>query len=136
MEYFHHFEPAFLREFLLKINQFRLTLPLGRNQVLEDYTLIAQYNLHSSLMLSVDLSYEHTPKPDIAATITSLRTLEQLLASILFMVYVYRLILLFKTNQDREHRGWLISLAFLSLVIMLSDRWAPLAACLQIVPAL
>jgi hypothetical protein len=89
-------------------------------------------------MLEVDLSYEHTPKPDIVATITSFRTLEQLLAAILFMLYSYRLILLFKTDQsqDKQHRGWLISLTFLSLVIMFSDRWAPLAACLQIVPAL
>lgn len=54
--------------------------------------MIAEYTSHSFLMVEVVLNYKHSIQNDVQASLTAMRIIEQLLASLLFMIYTYRLL--------------------------------------------
>jgi len=50
------------------------------------------------------------------------------------MIYTFRLLWSRKDGAEIKFRGWLTFLALMSLIVLISDQYTSMAACLQLLP--
>jgi hypothetical protein len=144
LEYFGHFRGNAARDLLLRLDRFTLSCLLGSNRFVKDYQVVGTFTVHKDLMLEADFDYQYSdPQPEIAAKIKALRTMEQMIATSLLLIFIYRLLSLQHQQQSAHslspklrsrYLKWYAFLVLLNIVAMFSDKYAPMAAWLQLLP--
>lgn len=100
-------------------------------------------------MVKARLDTDYELRSSKSTKLNGLRITEQVIASLLFVIYLYQTILL--THQSKSHRlfntdiqysvsiqtkyrNWYLFLELMCIIILFSPKYAPICAFLQILP--
>ena len=128
-----------------------LTAWLGDSKFGNNYQIIGEFKVHHNLMLDCYIRYQYGEVSEhISTKIAGMRVMGQMVAGVLFLVFVFRMLqvrdrvkeLIVKGGEESaneraalvKYRNWYVFLAGCNLILMASSIWAPLCAWLQFLP--